>query len=221
MRPLGYSALLALLLAACGGSTAPEKPTLQVTPQSLDITEGYDPVSMVLTTRPAGASVRWWVASKATWLHLSSDSGTVNGTTTLTATVVTPSTQEPGAITSQLVLGSSSGTVTVNVNATVPRSPRIAIMPASLAIPAGSDTGEVTLTNTGHGGGSWRASSSVPWLTFPVLEGFLEVRQSVVLKVVVHRASLPPGTSNGSIGILSGTDVVPVQIPVTVTVPTP
>jgi hypothetical protein len=43
----------------------------------------------------------------------------------------------------------------------------------------------------------------------------------VVVKVVAHRETLLPGTSSASLGVLSGTDATPVQIPVTVTVPTP
>lgn len=210
--------LLSLAVTACGSPTPPERPTLRVAPTTLAITEG-SPASIVLTARPEGQSVGWWVATKPTWLRLSADSGTVRGTATLTADVVTPPSQAPGAIAGELVFGTPSGTVTVQLDATVPRLARITMSPTSIAIPAGSDTGQVTLTNTGHAPGSWHATSSVSWLTLPAIEGVVEVGQSAVVKVVAHRASLPPGTSSASIAILADGAVSAVQLPVTVTTP--
>ena len=222
MRRSGYLAILVTpLLASCGGGSPtkpPERPTLQLSPYQLGVTEGQ-PASIVLTTSPADRPLDWWVTEKPSWLTLSSDSGTVRGTTTLTATVATPLTQEPGTIAGQLVFTTPNGTATLPMTATVPRVARITISPSSLTIPAGRDTGEVTLTNLGHGAGTWRATSSVPWLSLPVTQGFLDVGVGVVVKVVANRTSLPPGTSTGSIGVLSSSDVSPVQVPVSVVVP--
>jgi hypothetical protein len=219
------STLFALLLAACGGgdgATPPDAAVLEAAPTTLALSEAQPMASVFLTTNPVGRSLAWRVASKPDWLTLSVDSGTVKGTSFLTATMVVPATQDPGLMSGKIEIAYPTGNVTVPVTAMVLASAHVVITPASLAFAESQNTVELTLTNPGHGGVSWTASSPVSWLRLSsAAKGFLGTGQSVVLVVTVNRASLPPGTSSGSIGIFSGAVAVPVQIPVTVAVAVP
>jgi hypothetical protein len=226
IRRVARLAPFALVLAACGGgdgATPPETPEtpaeLQATPTTLALSESQPAGSVFLTTKPSGRSLGWRVGSKPDWLTMSADSGTVKGTTAVTATLVVPADQDPGSMYGEIALVYPTGSVTVPVTAMVVASGRIVITPTSLAIAASRDTAELTLSNPGHGSVSWSASPSVQWLTIPTSRGLLRTGQSVVVQIVARRASIPPGTTTGSIGIFSGAEAVPVQIPVTVAVP--
>ena len=123
-------------------------------------------------------------------------------------------------MTGHIELAYPTGNVTVPVTAMVVASARVVMTPASLEFGQTQNAVQLTLSNPGHGGVSWTASSSVRWLTISATaKGFLGSGQSAILTINANRDLLPPGTSSGSIGIFSGAVAVPVQIPVTVAVP--
>ena len=217
------AALLSLLLVSCGGKDAPAAPapTLQASPLALALADTLLAGTILLTTKPPGDSLEWHVGAKPDWLTLSPDYGTVSGVApvTVTATARVSATQEPGTMTGVIQLVSGGGPV--NVGVTVRVGPHLAVSPTSLAIAEASNVATVTLSNTGHGVVSWRATPSVSWLAVSPISGFLGTAESVVVSVVPNRTSLPPGTSSASITILSGVDAVGVQLPVSVGVAPP
>ena len=220
------SALLSLVFLACGGGDSPTPPEegtaeLRTTPDSLQLSDAQPTATIFLTTRPADRSLAWALKSKSPWLTVSADQGTVKGTTGLNVTLVVPPMQEPGEMSGHVDFLYALGTVTVPVTATVAQSPHLVYAPTSIVVPEGADTVTLTITNTGHGGVSWRGGSSVSWLTLVTATGFVGTQQSVAVPIAVRRASLPAGTSRGSIGILSGVEAVSTEIPVTVTIASP
>ena len=229
MRRLGYSSLLlTLLLGGCGGNdndtpTQPVVTTLKSSTLKVILSEAHPSETFDLTTSPAGKSVGWYVKGKPYWLTLTPDHGTLSGAVKVTATAAPAPTEEPGNHADVLELAVDSGPVlNIAVQVFLLSTAHLVYSPTSLAIPAGSDTGRVTMTNDGRGTVSWRATSSVPWLhVVPPTSGFVGTQLSSVFEVVADRTSLPPGTSTGSISVLAGTDAVPTQIPVTVTVASP
>jgi hypothetical protein len=224
MRRIGHSLALASLLAACGGSgpTPPsEKPSLHGTPLTLSLTEAQPSGNFVLTTQPAGRSMGWRVKTKPDWLTLDPDHGTVNGSMQVVATAAPPPTHAPGLMSGSIELApdDSGGILNLAVEVDLPARPHLAYSSTSIAIPASSDTGALTITNDGRGPVSWRAMSAVSWLTVVPITGFLGTQSSTVLQVVVNRTALPPGTTTGSISVLSGVEAVATNCPVTIASP--
>ena len=215
------AALLSLLLVSCGAPTEPT-PTLRVSPLDLLLPAAPATGTFDMTVSPAGKSVDWSVKAKPEWVTLSLDHGTVSGgVVKLTVTVTPPPLREPGKLTAVIELTTTGGDVNLGVETSVLPSGHISYSPTSLEIPAGNNVGTITLTNDGTGSVSWRAGSSVSWLTPDPLQGYLTTGQSAVVTVAVQRAAMPQGTSTGSISIFSGMASVADQIPVTVLVAPP
>jgi hypothetical protein len=227
MPRLSYSLLLLpLFLLSCGGggkdgpTEPPVVPTLQGTPLTLSLTEAHPTGSFFLTTIPEGKSLGWQLKTKPDWLTVTPDRGTVRGTTVVVVTAAPPPTHEPGLMSGSVELTTASGAVlNLTVEVDLPPTPHLVYSATSIAIPASSDTGTITITNAGRGGVSWRAGSAVSWLTVLPPSGFLGTRASTVAQVVVNRAALPAGTTTGSINILSGVEAVATDFPVTVASP--
>ena len=182
---------------------------------------GANPATQILSiSNTGGGSFSWSVGKNATWLALSSVSGTGNGAVTLTVT------------TGSLTVGSYSGSVTVNAPgassvtvpvtltvATVPIPPAVGASPTNLSFVAtqGGNPAPQTLSISNTGGGSltWSAGDNVDWLALSPATG----SGNGVVTATVATGAKTAGTYNANI-TLNAIGTSPVTVPVTLTVTT-
>jgi hypothetical protein len=203
-------------------TTAPLPPAIGASPASFSFTAqaGANPAAQTLTISNRGNGTLSWSASdNAAWLTLSPASGAGNGPVTL---AVTTATLTAGSYSGLITLSATGATtVTVPVALTVtaaPVPPAIGASPTSLSFTAQQGGGNptartLTISNTGGGTLSWRASPNTTWLAVSPASatGNGAVTASVTTGI------LTAGSYNGNI-TLSATGASSMTVPVTFTV---
>ena len=200
-------------------------PVIGASPTSLSFAAtqgGANPATQTLSiSNTGGGSFSWSVGKNATWLALSSVSGTGNGAVTLT---VTTGSLTAGSYSDAMTVnapGASSATVPVTLTvATVPIPPAIGASPTNLSFVATQGGGNpapqtVIISNTGGGSLTWTAGDNVDWLALSPATG----TGNGVVTATVATGARTAGTYHANI-TLNAIGTSPVTMPVTLTVTT-
>ena len=198
-------------------------PAIGASPIALSFTAtqgGTNPAPQTLSiSNTGGGTLSWSASDNASWLTLSTASGTGNGSVTLTATTGT------------LPVGTNSGTVTfsggagvppvtVPVSFTVAAAPNVTLNPSSLTYTAtqgaANPTNQTVSLTTSGGTSNWTVSDDVSWLTVSPASG----SSNSALTASVNTAGLATGTRTGTITV-SATGASSKTIAVTLTVNAP
>jgi uncharacterized protein (TIGR03437 family) len=180
-------------------------------PQTLTITTNGNPVPFTLSVIPG---------TGGNWLSVSALSGTTPATLTVSAN---PAGLSDGDYTSQIVLQSQAGTITIPVRFEVqsppaPPGPGILFAPSSLSfvLAAGSGPPATPQVITIHPNGvafSAVTQSGGPWMSTALFANDFQT----IIQVNASAVGLSPGTYQGTITITSGA-LPPAQVGVTLTV---
>ena len=182
---------------------------------------GSNPADQTLTITNTGGSTLAWTATKtATWLTLSTSSGTAPSTVTLATSLAGLT---PGTYTGSISIASTAAAntpQTVNVTLVVSAPPTIGLSPTSLtfsgvaggAAPAAKT---ISVSNTGGSSLAWSASKDAAWLTISPASG----TASSTITVTPSTTGLAAGTYSGTITITgTGATNTPQTVSVQLTV---
>ena len=207
-------------------TAAPVAPSIGVSPISLSFTAqqgGANPATQALAISNTGGGTLTWTASDdATWLSVSSASGTGNGPVTVTAILGTLATGTHNGVITLSATGASPVSVPVSLTVTAaPVPPAIGASPTNLTFAAtqgGVNPANQTLTisNTGGGTLTWSVSDNAAWLTASLISG----TGNGMVALTVATGSLTAGSYTGTVTI-AATGATSVTIPVTFAVAAP
>ncbi|MGA6826098.1 BACON domain-containing protein [Nitrospira sp. NS4] len=203
------------------GSTTPR---IGVMPTSLSFgttVGGPNPASQTLSiSNTGGGTLSWWLSDNATWLTVSPNNGTGNGTVTVT---VSASGLAAGTYYASITIGATGASnvtvpVTFNISSSSTTTPRIGVSPTSLTFigyvgDSNLPSQTLSITNTGGGTLTWSLSDNVAWLKVDPTSG----TGNRVVGVTATPGYLAAGTYYGNITI-SATGATSVTVPVTMTV---
>ena len=200
-------------------------PVIGASPTSLSFAAtqgGANPPTQTLSISNTGGGLfSWSVGKNATWLALSSVSGTGNGAVTLT---VNTGSLTAGSYSDAVTVnapGASSVTVPVTITVTtVAIPPAIGASPTNLSFVATQGGGNpapltLSISNTGGGSLTWSAGDNVDWLALTPATG----TGNGVVTATVATGARTAGTYNANI-TLTAIGTSPVTVPVTLTVTT-
>lgn len=190
----------------------PPPPAIHVNPASLNFTVqelAGSPTNKPLSiTNSGGGTLNWTASDDATWLSLTSQSGTAPSTVVALANV------------SGLAAGTYNGTITITasgatnsplhvpVTLTVTPAPEMSINPTGMSFAAtagGANPATQTLSVTNSGGGTliWGAGSDATWLSVSPQSGATPSGTTSTATVSVNISGLAVGTYNGTITLQS------------------
>ena len=203
-------------------TTAPVAPAIGASPASFSFTAqaGSNPATQALTiSNTGGGTLSWTASDNATWLTLSTASGTGNGSTTLTVNTAALTAGSHNALLTLSAPGATSVTVPVALTLTAaPAAPAIMASPISLSFTAqqgGANpaTQALAISNTGGGTLTWTASDDAAWLAVSPASGTGNGSATITALL----GTLATGTHTGTI-TLSATGASPISVPVSLTV---
>ena len=212
------------------GSGAAMTPSIQIAPTALSfsgIAGGANPSGQSLSlTNPTGGTLTWSLSDNATWLTLSTATGTTT-TETDSITAMANLTGLAAGTYSAAITVSASGAansprvipVTLTVSAATTSTPVIGLSVAGLTY-AGTAGGTnpsgqpFTISNTGTGTLAWSANDNAAWLTLTPASG----TNTGAVTASVNLTGLAAGTYNGTITVAAtgaATKTIPVSLTVT------
>jgi len=160
------------------------------------------PVATVTLRNATGVgSIAWRVTSDAPWLTAQPIGGVLT-TQPVVLTIGADRGAAPvGVSVANLTITTPLGTrvVTVQLLREDPMAPRLALGTTRLTLDASTAEGAVAVANAGAGTLTWRAETSVPWLTVTPREG----TGSALLRVMVDHGALVAGTHTGVVTVVS------------------
>jgi hypothetical protein len=210
---------IAGLVGGCGGTEPSNPVALVAAPEAITLSDVQPRGTLFLSTEPSGGRLEWELVAKPAWLTIAADHGVIDDeVVSIAVEAQGTDTLPPGDIWGQIELISNGGTAGVAVMVSIQAHPAAELSTATLAIAETTDTAVVTLRNGGSGTLVWSLSPTPAWLTVDPASGYLEQGQSVELRVVPDRATLPVGTTETSITVVSNADAGDVVLPITVTV---
>jgi len=194
--------------------TVPEPPpALSFSPGSLDF--GSDSTQLTLTiTNSGGGTLNWQASSKETWFSLSAKSGSLGNGKSINVTVtVDRSAIKPGSYSGNIDLTSNGGNSSVPVSLSMPG---LTFSPSSLDFGLSDTQKTLTISNTGVGTLTWKASNKETWLSLSSTGSSLSAGLSINVTVTVSRTNLQPFDYKDTIVLRSngGNGNVPVSMPI-------
>ncbi len=177
----------------------PSAPQLSMEPLALNF--GTDDATKILSLSNTGkGSVQWTATKAATWLIVSSVTGTLAEGTTQDITIqVNRTSLNPNQYSDVLRFTSNGGNINVPVSMEVANTPVLSVDPVNLAFKRGVDQLTFTIQNIGNGQMEWQISTNTSWITLNPLSG---TNQGTV-NVTVNRTDLSYGTYSGQVDITS------------------
>lgn len=178
---------------------------------------GPNPASQSLTiSNTGGGTLNWTAAKTASWLTLSSLSGTAPSTVMISASLagLTPGTYQ-GLVT-LTATGAVNSPLSLTVTLTVGAAATIGLSPTSFAFTGGvggpNPAGKaLNISNTGGGTLAWTASSDAAWLSVSSASG----TAPSTVTINVSTTGLAAGTYNGIITVVAaGATNTPQTVPV-------
>jgi len=194
--------------------TVPEpSPALSLSPKPLDF--GSDSTQLTLTvTNSGGGTLNWQASSKETWISLSAKSGSLGNGKSINVTVTANrSAIKPGSYSGSIALTSNGGNDSVPVSLLMPG---LAFTPSSLNFGISDTQKTLTISNTGAGTLTWKASKKEAWLALSSTGSSLPAGTSINVTVTVSKADLKPFAYSDTIALTSngGNGNVPVTMPI-------
>jgi len=216
----GYRAATAIVAVREGERAVAELrlqelgPELAVSTGSVTLDMSAPVAAVTLRNATNVGSIAWRVTSDAPWLTAQPIGGVLS-TQPVVLTIGADRAAAPvGVSVANLTITTPLGTrvVTVQLLREDPMAPRLALGTTRLTLDASTAEGTVAVANAGAGTLTWRAETSVPWLTFTPREG----TGSALVRVMVDRGALAAGTYTGVVTVVSNGGTATVDIGVTV-----
>ena len=210
-----------------GGTSS--TPSISLNPSTLSfsgVAGGSAPTAQVITlTNPSGGTLSWTTSDNASWLILSTGSGTTTTETDSISATVNPTGLTAGTYTAAVTVSSSGAANTPQV---IPVSLTLSPAPMSspiinLSVPSLTFTGtsvgaspsaqSFTISNTGTGTLTWTAGDNAAWLSLSPASG----TNTGTVSAAVNLTGLAAGTYNGTVTV-SATGATSKTLPVSFTV---
>lgn len=219
---------LSLSVSGVTGTT----PAIRLTPSALSfsgVAGGVNPAAQLLSlSNPTGGTLSWSLTSNATWLNLSTASGTTTTETDSISASVNLTGLAAGTYTAAIAVSAAGATntpqvipVSLTVNAAPTTSPAIGLSQTNLAF-TGTAGGtnptnqSFTISNTGGGTLTWTAGDNASWLTLSPITG----TNTGTVTTSVNLTGLAAGTYSGTITV-AATGATSKTLAVTLTVNAP
>ncbi len=226
LNPGAYKDTISITSNGGNGSVAvnmtvpePEKPPiLSLKPTSINFGQTTTQSSFTISNT-GGGNLVWQAAKQQNWLTVNPLNGSVASGNSFTVNVtVSRSGLAPGNYTDAISITSNGGNASISISISVP-SPKLALNPASIDFGDKSTQSSVTISNTGGGTLSWRATKQSQWLTLSSASGTIISERSITITLTVSRTGLEPGTYNDTVSFTSNGGNI--NLPITMVVPIP
>jgi YbbR domain-containing protein len=204
-------------------------PSIQLSPTALSfsgIAGGTNPGGQVLAlSNPTGGTLTWSLSDNATWLTLSTTTGTTTTETDSITAMVNLTGLAAGTYSAAVTVSASGATnspqvipVTLTVSAATTSAPVIGLSVTSLAYTgtaggANPSNQSFTISNTGTGTLTWSAGDNATWLTLSPATG----TNTGTVTGSVNLSGLAAGTYSGTITV-AATGATSKTLPVALTV---
>ncbi len=213
MRRLSLMLAAATLLAgaACSGDPGTVVGSLKVSPGYISLTT-TQPSAVLTLINEVDEDASFDLVTAADWLTVDPAAGVIDRGRRLSVMVRASSYGHRSnetlktEITVRAPGGDGKVTVefaTVTVAQASGPATLVLTSPADLSLSASETEGQIGIANGGAGELSWSAKPSAAWLEVAPSGGKLAGGKATVLKLRVHRAGLPRGTSTGEIAFTS------------------
>ncbi|MGQ9609341.1 MAG: BACON domain-containing protein [bacterium] len=195
----------------------PEKPPLlSLKPTSINFGQTNTQSSFTISNI-GGRTLTWQASKQQNWLTVNPLNGSITAGNSLTASVTISRTGlVPGAYTDTISITSNGGSARISISISVP-SPKLTLTPTSIDFGDKNTQSSITISNTGGGTLSWRATKQQTWLTLSSSSGTVVSERSVTVTLTVSRTGLDPGTYNDTVAFTSNGGNI--NLPITMVIP--
>ncbi len=200
-------------------NTTPLDIHLQVSPDTLVITDSETLKEIFLSTQPQGKT-EFTISQKPDWLTVDPLTGTVDGK--IEPVHITPLTDNlnEGIYKGKInIISDIAGTAQVYVIMSVKGHPKIKTNVSEIAFPANISETSLVIENTGTGLLNWSIDNTTNWISLSSSNGFLAKGEKSNVIVRCDRSHLDINTYTASLTITSNSETALNPLPVTMVVP--